>query len=186
MPAQYPGIGFPPDSEVGLLRKITNNLALIAAGGGGGGNISSLNAGSGITITNPSGPIPTISASVGAGVANLATITNNAGNTTITPDVPLYDIAVTIGGSARTSSFALATAGRGTGDRCRILYTLPATPGIILIPKNNTTGGAALLPADIFTSPSQGYTTNGFDLSAKMEFEYTGSAWRYVTSKIPA
>jgi hypothetical protein len=42
MPAQYPGIGFPPSSEVGLLRRLVNNTALIAenGGGGGGGGIS--------------------------------------------------------------------------------------------------------------------------------------------------
>jgi hypothetical protein len=34
MPAQYPGIGFPPSSEVDLLRRITNNTALMVAGGG--------------------------------------------------------------------------------------------------------------------------------------------------------
>ncbi len=30
MSAQYPGIGFPPDSQVSLLRKLVNNTALIA------------------------------------------------------------------------------------------------------------------------------------------------------------
>ena len=41
MPAQYPDIGFPPGSEVSLLRRICNNTALIAeSGGGGGGGIS--------------------------------------------------------------------------------------------------------------------------------------------------
>jgi hypothetical protein len=34
MPAQYPGIGFPPSSEVSLLRRICNNTALMAEGGG--------------------------------------------------------------------------------------------------------------------------------------------------------
>lgn len=37
MPAQYPGIGFPPSSEVGLLRRLVNNTALIADNGGSGG-----------------------------------------------------------------------------------------------------------------------------------------------------
>lgn len=184
MPAQYPGIGFPPDSAVNLLRKIVNNLALIAASGGGGGGVTSILAGAGISVDQPTGAV-TISATGGIDV-NLATVTNNAGDTTITPDVSLYDIAVTIGGAARTSNFALATAGRATGDRCRLLFTLPATAGIELVPRNNTAGGALLLPADIFTTPAQGYTTNGFDLSAAMEFEYTGSAWRFVTSNIPA
>ena len=42
MPAQYPDIGFPPGSEVSLLRRICNNTAIIAenGGGGGGGGIS--------------------------------------------------------------------------------------------------------------------------------------------------
>ena len=68
----------------------------------------------------------------------------------------------------------------------RLLFVFPATTGIIVQPRNNTVVGTLLLPADIFTSPSQGYTTNGFDLSAAMEFEFTGSAWRFVTSNIPA
>jgi hypothetical protein len=34
MPAQYPGIGAPPSSEVGLLRRITNNTALLAEAAG--------------------------------------------------------------------------------------------------------------------------------------------------------
>ncbi len=184
MPAQYPGIGFPPSSAVGLLRRITNNLALIAAGGGGGGGITSLVAGAGISITNPTGPAATITAT-GSG-NSYATATNNSGDTTITPTVSSYDIAITVGGAARTSNLILATAGRSTGDRVRLLMTFPVTTGIILVPRNATAGGTLLLPADIFTSPAQSYTTNGFDLSAVWEFEYTGSAWRFVTSNIPA
>jgi hypothetical protein len=34
MPAQYPGVGFPPSSEVSLLRRICNNTALMAESGG--------------------------------------------------------------------------------------------------------------------------------------------------------
>lgn len=37
MPAQYPGIGFSPSSEVSLLRRICNNTALLAEAAGGGG-----------------------------------------------------------------------------------------------------------------------------------------------------
>lgn len=37
MPAQYPSIGFPPGSEVSLLRRICNNTALLAEAAGGGG-----------------------------------------------------------------------------------------------------------------------------------------------------
>ncbi len=185
MPAQYPGIGFPPDSAVGLLRKITNNLALIAAGGGGGGGaVTAILAGAGINVDQPTGNV-TISATGGA-TAGYDTVTNNAGDTIITPNKSLYDIGITITGAARTSNFAILTAGRTAGDRVRLLFALPATSGIVLIPRNNATNGALLLPADIYTSPSQGYTTNGFDLSAAMEFEYTGSAWRFVTSNIPA
>lgn len=61
MPAQYPGIGFPPSSEVGLLRRICNNLALIAEGGGGGGGVTSILAGSGISVDQPTGAV-TVSA----------------------------------------------------------------------------------------------------------------------------
>lgn len=37
MAAQYPGIGFPPDSQVSLLRKLVNNTALVADALAGGG-----------------------------------------------------------------------------------------------------------------------------------------------------
>ena len=37
MAAQYPGIGFPPDVQVSLLRKLVNNTALVADALAGGG-----------------------------------------------------------------------------------------------------------------------------------------------------
>lgn len=53
MPAQYPGIGFPPDGPVPLARKLVNNTALMAAGFPSG--------------TIPSfGPVPSGSGSPGA------------------------------------------------------------------------------------------------------------------------
>lgn len=55
MPAQYPDIGYPPGSEVSLLRRICNNTALMAEGGGGGGG------GGGISWVSP----PATSASAG-------------------------------------------------------------------------------------------------------------------------
>lgn len=36
MPAQFPDIGFPPGSEVSLLRRICNNTALMAEAAAGG------------------------------------------------------------------------------------------------------------------------------------------------------
>jgi len=39
MPAQYPTIGFPPGSEVDLLRRICNNTAEMAGGSSGGGPV---------------------------------------------------------------------------------------------------------------------------------------------------
>lgn len=61
MPAQYPGIGFPPDSQVSLLRKLVNNTAEMAEGGGPGGGVTSITAGAGISVDQPTGAV-TISA----------------------------------------------------------------------------------------------------------------------------
>lgn len=61
MPAQYPGIGFPPSSQVSLLRNIANNTALMAEGGGPGGGVTSIIAGAGIAVDQPTGAV-TISA----------------------------------------------------------------------------------------------------------------------------
>ncbi len=176
------------DSEGTRFAVLQRWLALLANNitGGGGGTITSILAGSGISVTNGTGPAVTIAATLGTTPNNYVTATNSSGDTTITPDKPLYDVGLTISGVARTSNLILATAGRAAGDRIRLAITLPATTGIILTPRNATAGGTLLLPSDIFTTPSQGYTTNGFDISALWEFEYTGTAWRYVTSNIPA
>lgn len=185
MPAQYPGIGYPASSQVGLLRRIVNNLALIAEGGAGGGGVSQLLAGSGITLSPVNGlGVVTVNATAGFGAANYTTASNNSGNTTITPDAPVYALGLSVGGTARTSIIILATAGRGAGDRIRIDITLPATANILLEARNATSGGTSLLPSGLF--PSQQFTTDGVVLSAVWDFVFTGSAWRYEMSNIPA
>jgi len=181
MPAQYPGIGCPPDGPVSLLRKITNNLALIAAGGGGGG-VTSILAGAGISVDQPTGNV-TITAAASA-PTDYETATNNSGNTTITPTVAVYALGLTVGGAARTSILILATARRAAGDRLRVDLTLPAPAATPLEVRHATSGGTLLLPAEIF--PSQQFTTDGVVLSAAWDFVYTGSAWRYELSNIPA
>lgn len=172
-------------TEVQVLAAINQNIVNFGqAWDGGGGTITELLAGSGISITDPTGPTPTISASAGGGTANYATATNNSGNTTITPDVPLYALGLTIGGVARTSILILDTAGRGAGDRIRLDITLPATGSIVLEVRNATSGGTLLLPTELF--PSQQFTTDGVVLSATWDFVFTGTAWRYELSSIPA
>lgn len=57
MPAQYPGIGFPPGSEVSLLRRICNNTALMAEGGGPGGGVTQVTAGAGVSVNQPTGNV---------------------------------------------------------------------------------------------------------------------------------
>ena len=45
--------------------------------------------------------------------------------------------------------------------------------------------GELLLPAtEIF--PGQVFVTDGLTISARFRFVYTGSAWRYIDSQIPA
>jgi len=118
------------------------------------------------------------------GVNDYAATTNNSGNTIITPTAPNYGFGLTIGGSARTSIIVLDTAGRIAGDAITIGIALPATTAIVLEVRNATSGGTLLLPAEIFAS--QQYTTDGIDRSATWEFVFTGTAWKYVLSNIPA
>lgn len=181
MPAQYPGIGFPPDSAVNLLRKITNNLALVAAGGGGGA-VNSILAGAGISVDQPTGVV-TISAT-GTAANDYETAANNAGNTTVTPTEANYALGLTVGGAARTSILILDITGRAAGDRIRLDLTLPATAAILLEARNATAGGTLLLPAEKF--PSQQFETDGVTLSATWDFVFTGAAWRYELSNQPA
>lgn len=159
------------------MQQLASNIS-----GGGGSGVSSIIAGAGISVNQATGAVTVTN--TGSAPTGYATVTNNTGNTTVTPTIPLYDLGVNVTGSARTSILILATAGRTQGDRARLLMTFPATAAIVLEVRNATAGGTLLFPADIFTS--QQYTTNGFDLSAVWEFEYTGSAWRFVMSNIPA
>jgi len=151
-------------------------------GGGGGSGVSEIIAGPGISIDQGTGVV-TISAAAAA-PTDYATATNNSGNTTITPTVAIQTFALSIGGSARTSIIILATAGRLAGDKIFMDLALPATTDIILEFRNATSAGTLLLPAATFAS--QQYATNGFDRSLHVEFTFTGSAWRYDVSTIPA
>ncbi len=157
-------------------------LATNITGGGGGGGVTSIVAGSGISVNAATGAV-TVTAT-GLAANNYAAVANNAGNTTITPDKSDYTVGLTVGGAARTSVIILDTTGRTAGDKIAVIATLPATVGINLQFRNATAGGALLLPAATFAS--QQYDTDGVDLSATFVFVYTGSAWIYDMSKIPA
>lgn len=184
LPPLWPG---PTDSQTDLLRKILTNLAYsIENGGGGGGAVTKISAGTGITISplNGLGNV-TINATGGGGGGNAyATATNASGNTTLTPTQPVQTTKLTFSGSAGNRIIILATAGRTAGDKLFLDVVLPATSGIVVSVRNATSGGTLLLPVESF--PSQDFTTDGNVLSAHWEFTYTGTAWNYDSSNLPA
>ncbi len=175
-------------SEVSLLRRILTNLndwIANGGGGGGGGGVNKIIAGSGISVSPGTGlGNVTVSATGGgAGVARAAA-TNNAGNTTITPTASIQKYVLTLTGAARTSIIILDTAGRSAGDKIFLNLILPATANIVIAVRNATSGGTLLLPVESF--PTQTLTTDGNLLSAHWEFTYTGAAWEFDTSNLPA
>lgn len=173
------------DTEGVKWAKVQRWLKLIAENisGGGGGGVTQILAGTNITVS-PVGGTGVVTVNSTGGGNNYATVANNAGNTTVTADADNYSLGITVGGAARTSIIILATTGAAAGDTITLPITLPATAAIVLEVRNATAGGTLLLPAEIFTA--QQYTTNGFDLSATWQFVYTGTAWKFVTSNIPA
>lgn len=181
MAGQYPSTGYVADSQTSLLRKICYNTAQLVDGGGGGGGVTSIIAGTGISVNQATGAVTVTN----TGSANAyATATNNSGNTTFTPTASIQSYLATVGGTARTSIFIMATAGRTAGDKIFLDIIFPATAAIVIEVRDATAGGTLLLPAEVF--PSQNFTTDGVTLSAHWEFTYTGAAWIYDSSSIPA
>lgn len=172
------------DSEGTKWAKLQRWMTLLANNiTSGGGGVSSITAGAGISVNQPTGAV-VVTATGGAPTA-MATTVNNSGDTTITPTKPIYTVALSFTGAARTSKIILVAAGATVaGDKIRLDLTFPATANIVIEARNATGAGTLLLPASIFAS--QQYPTNAFDLSASWDFVFTGTAWQYETSKIPA
>ncbi len=103
---------------------------------------------------------------------------------TITPARANHAVDLTVSGSARTTIVVLSRARQRAGNIIEFKITLPATADIILEFRNGSTTGDLLLPEEKY--PDQLFTTDGVFLSAKLRFVYTGSAWRYSDSQIPA
>ena len=182
-PPLYP---FWNDSQTVLLRKILTNLAMIAESGGSGGGVTQIVAGTGISVSPPGGTgVVTVTATGGSGGGNAYDAsTNNTGNTTITPTEPNQTYKLTFTGAARSSIIILDVAGRTAGDKIFLDLVFPATANIIISVRNATSGGTLLLPVE--TYPTQDLTTDGSLLSAHWEFTYTGSAWIFDSSNVPA
>lgn len=179
-------MGYVADSQTVLLRKICYNTAqIVDNGGGGGGAVTKLLAGSGISLSPPTGVgNVTISATGGSGGNAYGSSTNNSGNTTLTPTQPNYSYGLTFTGAAGNRIIILATAGRSAGDKIFLDITFPATSGLVVSVRNATSGGTLLLPVEMF--PTQDFTTDGNVLSAHWEFTFNGAAWVYDMSNIPA
>lgn len=183
MPAQYPESGYPSDSPTVLLRKICNNTALIVAGGGGGG-LPSQGGHAGEFLTTDGSTASWAPIPAGGASNAYAAATNNTGNTTVTPTQSNQTSRITFTGAARSSIIILDVAGRSAGDKIFMDLILPATANIVISVRNATSGGTLLLPVESF--PTQDLTTDGNLLSAHWEFTYTGSAWIYDMSNLPA
>lgn len=176
-PPLYP---FWNDSPTSLLRKIVINTAMIASNGGSGASLPAQGGHAGEFLTTDGATLSWAPASGNT----YATATNNAGNTTVTPTQANYALGLTVGGVARTSLLILDITGRAAGDRIRLDITLPATAAIVLEVRNATAGGTQLLPTELFAANQ--FTTDGVVLSATWDFVYTGAAWKYEMSSIPA
>lgn len=172
------------DSQTDLLRKILTNLAYsIENGGGGGGSLPSQAGHAGEFLTT-NGVAASWSAVSASALNAYAAATNNAGNSTITPTKPVQTTVLTFTGAARSSIVILDVAGRSAGDKIFLNLILPATANIVISVRNATSGGTLLLPVEMF--PTQDITTDGNLRSTYLEFTYTGTAWIYDMSNLPA
>lgn len=185
MPAQYPGIGWPQDSQVDLLRKLVNNTALIAEGGGGGGaGLPSQTGHAGEYLTTNGTDASWAALPGGSALNSWGASTNNTGNTTITQAQANETYALTFTGSAGARIIILDVTGRTAGDKLFLDLILPATAAIVISVRNATAGGTLLLPVESF--PTQDLTTDGSLLSAHWEFTFNGTAWVFDMSNLPA
>jgi len=133
----------------------------------GTGDVTGLTAGTGITITNPSGPVPTISLSTGATLTSPKEInTITAGPATATVNVDVSTSAVLIYTSNATGNWTLNVRGNGAttldsimsiGEQVSVVFETP-NGATAYFPAGFTVDGLA--PASIKwlggTAPSSG------------------------------
>ena len=163
------------DSQTSLLRKITQNLVLIA-NSGSGASLPAQAGHNGEFLTTDG--LAASWAAVSAGGASRQTAANAAGDTTLTAiaaSIIQHTAVVTVTGAARTSNIALPVTNRTAGHRAVIKLILPTTAAIIIVLKNATTGGTTLYTLTTDTS--------GDD--ASYELEYDGAAWQPLRYNYP-
>lgn len=133
----------------------------------GTGDVTGLTAGAGITITNPSGPVPTIALSTGATLTSPKEVnTTTAGPATGTVDVDVSTSAVLIYTSDATGNWTLNVRGNvsttldsimSTGEQVSVVFETP-NGATAYFPAGFTVDGLA--PASIKwlggTAPSSG------------------------------
>lgn len=197
MAGQYPSAGYVADSQTVLLRKICGNTAqIVDNGGGGAGSVTSLIAGTGISLTPPTGlGAVTINATGGGGgTANgyPAVLDNSSQTTVSTGNFRTTTQKMTFSGAAgnRTIAFnayvdfpsvTLHTA----GDKLRLDLVFPITIGLVITVYQTNALLVKLLPVEVFGA-SQSFTTDGGVLSATWDFVFDGAAWQYEMSNLPA
>ena len=132
----------------------------------GTGDVTGLTAGTGITITNPSGPVPTISLSTGATLTSPKEInTITAGPATGTVNVDVSTSAVLIYTSNATGNWTLNVRGNGattlnsimsTGEQVSVVFETP-NGATAYYPTGFTIDGSAVVPKWLGgTAPSSG------------------------------
>ena len=148
------------DSEGVKWAKLQRWIRLLAENitGGGGGGVTSIIAGTGISVDQPTGAV-TITNTAGIGTPAQATFASAAaGNTAITPASGNVIAVGTITGAAGTRTFALDVTGRSDGDILFLRFQQPATASIIEEVRNATAGGTLL-----YSYTTDGSGTDVFD-----------------------
>lgn len=144
-------------------------------GGSGGSGVSSIIAGSGISIDQATGDV-TITNTGSTGTPTQATFANSSGNTTITPAAKNVIAIGTITGAARTSVFILDVTGRADGDILTLRFQQPAVANIIEEVRDATAGGTLL-----YSYTTDGSGTDGF----VAELYFKSGAWHPLLNVQP-
>lgn len=135
----------------------------------GTGDVTGLTAGTGITITNPSGPVPTIALSTGATLTSpkeVATISATAATGTVNVDVSTSSVLIYT--TNASGNWTLNVRGNGattldsimsTGEQISVVFETP-NGGTAYYPTGFTIDGSAVTPKWLGgTAPSSGNTS---------------------------
>ena len=101
---------------------------------------------------------------------------NSSGDTDITLLNQINTVLVTVTGAARTSNLALKHTNMIVGATTRLSFALPATSGITLNIRDDSSTGTVL----------GSFLTDGEQRSAVADLVYNGTTWLLTAAAIPA